>query len=134
MPRVKFMTASLAVLSLAAALLLSPSFGGATAEAPRAAGAGYSAEVSIAPVSGSAGAYQCRAKVQDIKGGEVVFAPRLSFMQGEPARSESTGPSGREKFVFEVSVANGVATYTLEVLRGEAVLSRHKASVALQAG
>ncbi len=28
----------------------------------------------------------------------------------------------------------GVATYTLEVLRGTAIVSRHKASVALQIG
>jgi hypothetical protein len=55
-------------------------------------------------------------------------------MKGEPARSESTGPAPDQKFVFEVSVDGATATYSLEVLRGGTVVSRHKASVALQEG
>lgn len=118
------------MLSIAAVSFLAIATLGAASEPT----AHYSVEVDFGSLADHPGAYQCQAVFKDLASGEVLAAPKVAFPAGTPVKTESEIPGRSEKATLSASVdeESGTLTYELEVRGGNRVLSRHKATVALQ--
>ena len=89
-------------------------------------------EVDLSPLDGTPGGYRVQVIFRDLASDEVLAAPRLVFLAGDPVSTESEIPGTGAVAALSAEVSKeGVATYELEVRAKGRVLSRHKATVAL---
>lgn len=123
------MKSGFGLLVLSGAIIATLSLGAAQAPAP-----GYSLEVDFGTMADHPDAYQCQATFRDLSTEEVLAAPKVSFLAGQPAKTETKIPGTHRMAVLTASVDEdgGVLTYSLEVRADGRVVSRHKATVGLR--
>lgn len=90
-----------------------------------------STEVKLEPMA-KPGVYQATVEIRDVSTQEVVAAPILAFLKGEPVSTKTTLDSGEEVlFTIQVEAAGATASYSAEVRNGGRTLALQKASIAL---
>lgn len=116
------------LLVLSGAIIAALSSGAAQTRSP-----GYSLEVDFGTMANHPDAYQCQATFRDLSTEEVLAAPKVSFLAGQPAKTETKIPGSHRTAVLTASVdeEGGVIKYSLEVHADGGVVSRHKATVGL---
>jgi hypothetical protein len=89
-------------------------------------------EVDLAPLDDASDSYRCQATFRDLETGEVFSAPQVVFRKGSEARMATGIPGTGRQAVLTVHVSEaGTATYELHVQDAERLISRHRATVAL---
>lgn len=90
-----------------------------------------SSEVTLQPAE-KPGAYLATVEIRDAGTQEVLSAPRIAFMKGEGASTQTTLPSGEEVlFTIQVEASGTSATYTAELRSAGKSVVMQKATIAL---
>ncbi len=112
-------------LALAAVLCLCCS------QAAFAAVRALGSDVTLVPLA-KPGAYQATVEVRDLVSNEVLAAPKIAFMKGEPAIATAKLDSGEEfRFTIQVDASGKSASYSAELRDAGKVVAQQKASIAL---